>query len=350
MKRLSLIFLLILSLFLFFGCTSLQSETKNYDSSLVGTWLASSSGIDYLLRFDADGNWKIKQISSGDSATMAGTYFTNDDILYLQSNDEFQIMKHQQNIYVVDGNTLKLRAYYEDSLIEEMVYTKIKNFNQVLFLGQPSSEEKIIVSEKYSYDVSSANSFFNATYDDLRFYELIILDQSSSSEKSISMALGESIQKYVQNGGKLIVVMNSAIYSNNESEDYIDSIGWQATLGGISPAYCGLNIGGVPTCKEGNEISVSGRIWNQDSTHLIMQGIEVVPIVGSDPIKLTTFSVTADAGAKTIAYIKAENKNQTFPAIIEKKPSVSSGVVIYFNYNPVLTKEILENTLNYLIK
>jgi len=351
MKQLSLIFLLVLSLFLFFGCTSSQLETKNLDSSLVGTWIASSAGTEYLLKFDINGNWEVKQTSFGNSPEIiSGTYYTKNNILYSHSDNASYGGHDQQETYFVDENTLRLKVYPEDLSVEEITYIKVTNVNQILFIGDPSLGEKIVVDEKYSYDINSATSLFNATYEDLQFYKVIILDQSKSNEKSVSVALSDSLQNYVQKGGKLIIVLNSAIYSSVSAPGYtaVDAIGWLATLGKLSPAYCGSDQQGIPSCKEGNEVNVLGRIFRQDYDHPIMQGIEIFPMPQDYPLSLTTLSITADAGAKTLAYIKSENTPLTYPAILEKKGIM--GDVIYFNYDPGLTKDIFENTLAYLIK
>ncbi len=223
---------------------------------------------------------------------------------------------------------------------------------QVLVIGTPSLGEKTSLDNlNYFLNWTSrdAASFGNAASETLQQYDIVMLDQSQSNDKSISVALSDSIQKYVQKGGKLIIVMNSAIYSSVGFQGYTaaDAIGWQATLNKISPAYCGADQQGVPSCKEGNEINVLGRIWRQDYDHPIMQGIETAPAVGDAPFRLTTLPITADAGAKTIAYIKSENTPQTYPAILEKK-AFPMGTVIYFNYDPGFTQTILKNTIYYL--
>lgn len=223
---------------------------------------------------------------------------------------------------------------------------------QVLVIGTPSLGEKTALDNLNSFlnwTSRDAASFGNAASETLQQYDIIMLDQSQSNDKSISVALSDSIQKYVQKGGKLIIVMNSAIYSSVGFQGYTaaDAIGWQATLNKTSPAYCGADHLGVPSCKEGQEINVAGRIWRQDYDHPIMQGIEVAPAMGDAPFRLTTLPITADAGAKTIAYIKSENTPQTYPAILEKK-AFPMGTVIYFNYDPGFTTTILTNTINYL--
>jgi len=223
---------------------------------------------------------------------------------------------------------------------------------QVLFIGEPSLGERVVLdnlSYFLNYNTRAADSFGNASGEELFQYDLIFLDQSSASDKSVTVALGDAIQKYVAKGGKLIVVMNSGIYQSVGFQGYTaaDVVGWKATFGKIIPAECVLGHDGIPSCGEGQEESVVGRVWMQDFDHPIMQGIEVAPPMGDAPKGMRTLAVQADEGAKTIAYIKSENTPKTYPAILEKK-HFPMGTVIYFNYDPGITPGILKNTIYYL--
>ena len=223
---------------------------------------------------------------------------------------------------------------------------------QVLFIGEPSLGEKVVMDNMsyfLNYRTRSADSFGNASSEELHQYDVVILDQSQSRDKSVSVGLGEAVQKYVSKGGKLIVVLNSGIYQSVGFQGYTasDVVGWKATFGKIIPAECVPAADGVPSCKEGSEVAVVGRVWEQIYDHPIMLGIETAPPIGSAPIALRTLGIQAAEGAKTVAYIKAENTPQTFPAILEKK-NFPLGTVIYFNYDPGMTPGILTNTINYL--
>lgn len=223
---------------------------------------------------------------------------------------------------------------------------------QVLVIGEPSLGERVALdnlSGFLNYRTRAADSFGNASSEELFQYDIIMFDQSNSSDKSVTVALGDALQKYIAKGGKLIMVMNSGIYQSVGFNGYTasDVIGWKATFGNIVPAECVASHDGVPSCREGQEQSVIGRVWQQDFDHPIMQGIEVAPPIGDAPQALKTLAIQADAGAKTIAYIKAENTPQTFPAILEKK-NFPMGTVIYFNYDPGMTPGILKNTIYYL--
>jgi len=237
-------------------------------------------------------------------------------------------------------------------VIEVPYLPKGSSHIQVLVIGEPSLGEKVVLdnlSYMLNYRIRDAATFGNAASEELHQYDLIIFDQSNSSDKSVSVALGEAIQKYVQKGGKLIVVLNSGIYQNVGLMGLTstDVVGWKATFGKIMPAECVLGADMVPTCAQGREQTVIGRIYRQDYDHPIMQGIELTPPAGEIPYAMRTLSIQADQGAKTIAYIKAENTPQTFSAILEKK-SFPFGTVVYFNYDPGLTPGVLTNTIRYL--
>ena len=224
---------------------------------------------------------------------------------------------------------------------------------QVLFVGEPSLGEKTTLdnlSYFLTYRVRDAGSFGNAAVEEFSQYDIVIFDQFSNSiNKSITVALGDALQKYVAKGGKIIFVGNSGIYQSVGYQGYTaaDVVGWKATLGTIVPADCVPGKDGIPTCKEGQEVSVVGRLWRQDFDHPIMRGFETAPAIGDAPLRLTTTEVQADTGARVIAYIKSESTPQTYTGILEKK-HFPTGDVVYFNYDPGMTIGILTNTINYL--
>jgi hypothetical protein len=222
---------------------------------------------------------------------------------------------------------------------------------QVLFIGQPSLGEKVVMdnlSYTLTYRVRDAASFGNGASEELSQYDLIVLNQSLG-DKSVTVALGEAVQEYVQKGGKLIVVSNSGIYQSVGFAGYTstDVIGWRANFDDIIPVECVLGPDSVPVCAEGQEINVVGRIRRQDFDHPIMNGIELSPPVTSAPYTMAALDVQASEGAKTIAYIQSENTPKSYPAIVEKK-AFPFGTVVYFNYDPGLTPGVLTNTIKYL--
>ncbi len=222
---------------------------------------------------------------------------------------------------------------------------------QLLFIGEPSLGEKVVLdnlSYMLTYRIRDARTFGNAASEELSQYDIVILDQSLS-DKSVSVSLGEAIKNYVNKGGKLIVVKNSGIYQSIGLGGSVatDVVGWKATFGEIMPMECVLGPTNVPTCGEGQEINIAGRIRRQVYDHPIMLGIELTPPEGVAPYQLRTFAIQANEGAKTIAYVQSEGTPMTYPAILEKK-SFPFGTVIYFNYDPGYTPGILTNTIKYL--
>jgi uncharacterized membrane protein len=221
----------------------------------------------------------------------------------------------------------------------------------ILFVGQPSMGEKVVMDNlKYmlDYRVRDASSFGNSASEELSQYDIVILDQSMT-EKSVTVSLGEAIQDYVKKGGKLIVVKNSGIYQSVGFGGAVstDVVGWKATFGDILPVECVLGSDNVPTCQEGRDVFVAGRVRRQNFDHPIMKGIEITPPAGQAPYTLQVFDIQANQGAKTVAYVDSEATPRTYPAILEKK-SFPFGTVVYFNYDPGLTPGILTNTIKYL--
>jgi hypothetical protein len=222
----------------------------------------------------------------------------------------------------------------------------------VLFIGQPSFGEKVVLdnlSYMLSYRVRDARSFSNSASEELSQYDIVFLDQTLT-DKSVTVALGEAINQYVSKGGKLIVVKNSGIYQSVGLGAAISSdvVGWKATFGDIMPAECVPGSNGVPTCQDGQEITVAGRIRRIDYDHPIMNGIESAPAEGGEIPTFSVLNIQANEGAKRIAYVDSVSTPQTYDAILEKKNFPIGGRVIYFNYDPGYTPGVLINTIKYL--
>ncbi|MEK6959331.1 MAG: hypothetical protein AABW59_04785 [archaeon] len=227
---------------------------------------------------------------------------------------------------------------------------KANSTSHVLIIGEPSVEEKVILdnlSYNFTYNQRSAASFGSTASEELMQYDIVLLDQSSLADKSVTAAFSTGLTNYVKKGGKVIVVKNSGVYFDmglgNTSSDVV---GWEASFGEIMPVECILGSDTEPVCAEGKEINVVARIRSNDLSSKIMQGIEIAPPVGDTPLELSTFAVQTSNGAKLIATIESENTTARYPAIVEKKSGL--GTIIYFNYNPGLTPGVLKNTLDYL--
>ncbi len=233
----------------------------------------------------------------------------------------------------------------------------------VLVIGQPEPSLLTVLNENRDFLVFqqiNPTALDVSPSEQLAQYDLVILDQHvfSNSDRyahALSRQTGEALEKYVNNGGKLIVIMNSGIYKSGGISGRgvaRDVVGWKAILGDIVPVVCGKTLNGEPSCTQ--PITVVGRIYRVNYNHPIMEGIEVAPANPSDPpYTLITFDVSA-ANGETIAYIKADASSDikgigggaTYPAIVEKKSLL--GKCIYFNYNPGLTPTIFAKTLKYL--
>lgn len=213
---------------------------------------------------------------------------------------------------------------------------------RVLIIGATSQEVIDVLNEhrdKLEYITRTTDTLERNPVDQIANFDIVMLDQSEQSDKEVSKKLGDAIQRFVKNGGKLIVVGDSGI----RRPDTFDVIGWKNTFGDIIPVDCDRVVNNQPTCT--NPILVNGKLYRQDERHRVMQGIDLFP---ADPFRNATFRVfdVSETG-RELAYIQSSGiDKKTYPAVVEKNLVV--GKVIYFNYNPGITRGIFESTLNYL--
>ncbi len=213
---------------------------------------------------------------------------------------------------------------------------------RMLVIGDMSHDLKRIMDEDRDlirYSVRAADSMRVAPKDQLAQYKIVMLNQSTLADKTVSRSLGEAIQEWVKQGGKLIVVQDSGIYRQGA----VDVIGWQATFGDLMPVSCDYDKDMVASCTR--PVHVTGKIYRLDWKHRIMEGIEIAPAEPDMALFLQTFNVTPTGNQ--IAYIQNMTNNAYYPGIVEKT-WFGIGKVIYFNYDPGKTKGIFENTLEYL--
>ena len=220
---------------------------------------------------------------------------------------------------------------------------------QALLIGEPSLDFLSMLDqdrELVYVRIRDAAALDIAPSEQLAQYDLLILDQSHSSNKAVSRQFGEAVENYVRTGGKFILIADSGIYRSGGifgTGRAVDVIGWQATFGDIVPVECDRGLGEVPTCAQA--ITVQGRIYRQDFDHPIMEGIEVSPAHPAiPPYNLITFRVKPTGNQ--IAFIRHAVTTSFFPAIVEKRLII--GKSIYFNYDPALTPGIWQNTLEYM--
>ena len=220
----------------------------------------------------------------------------------------------------------------------------------VLVIGSPSPEFTRVLNDAENKDVIRSlrtvtiDSIQHNPKDMIKNYDIIILDQSLSSDKSITRTVGEAIKSYVQSGGKFILVLNSGIERPGDAS----VIGWTATFGDIIPVKCDPTLYSVPSCK--NQLNMNGIIYatrsdSKNAGYKIMYGIDRVPALeAAGLIQTVTFDVSPTG--TEIAYLQDARSGKVVPAIVEQP--LLLGKVIYFNYNPGLSEAIFVNTIKYL--
>jgi hypothetical protein len=220
----------------------------------------------------------------------------------------------------------------------------------VLIIGSPSpnlqlvlnnAENKDLIKEKRQITMDAL--LYNPT-ERIKGYDVIILDQSLSADKSITRTAGEAIASFVKSGGSLMVVLNSGIERPGDPS----VIGWKPTFGDIIPVSCDPTLYSTPSCKQQlrvNGVLYANRYNSKQGAYKIMYGIEKVPALESTGLISTeTYPVTVNGNE--IAYLVDSRTGTYYPAIVEKP--LLLGKVIYFNYDPGLSETIFVNTLKYL--
>ena len=215
---------------------------------------------------------------------------------------------------------------------------------KILVLGAPSTEFRNILMDQENKDLIKEARFMTLDAIDhnpterIKGYDIIILDQSKQSDKTINRRTADAITAYVKKGGKLVIVLNSGI---KRPED-VSVLGWQASFGNIVPVRCDM-VGSVPSCLSQRDLI--GTLYTVKEDHPIVKGITQVPAVDtSGPIRTETFEVSADG--TEIAFLEDSRTKKTYTGIVEKP--LLMGKVVYFNFNPAISKQIVINTIKYL--
>ncbi len=213
---------------------------------------------------------------------------------------------------------------------------------KILLIGSSSQEVIDILNENretVEYDMKTVEALENNAKEQIKPYNIIILDQSEQAKKEITKNIGDSIFEFVKEGGNLIVVKDSGI----RRPDTADIIGWKNTFGDLVPVNCDRMVNNNPTCTE--RILLRGKLYTENSKHPIMNGVDFYPVEAELFASFETFDI--DVTGTQIAYLKSSGQDgKSYPAIAEKKTLL--GKVVYFNYNPGKTRGILENTIDYL--
>jgi len=215
---------------------------------------------------------------------------------------------------------------------------------RILVLGAPSDDFRKILSDQENKDIIKEVRYYTLEaiqhnpVERIKGYDIIILDQSTQTDKTIARRTADAITAYVKKGGKLIIVLNSGI---QRPED-VSVLGWQANFGNIVPVTCDV-VGTRPSCLQ--PIEMQGTLYAVMEDHPIMQGILRVPAVDtSGPIRTRTYDV--QVVGKEVAYLHDPRVKNPYVGIAEQ--SLIMGKVIYFNFNPGISKAIFINTVKYL--
>lgn len=215
---------------------------------------------------------------------------------------------------------------------------------KILVLGAPSNEFREILNDQENKDLirevryMTLESIQHNPVERIKGYNIIILDQSTQSDKSVSRRTADAITSYVKRGGKLIIVLNSGI----QRPDDVSVLGWQANFGDIIPVRCDV-VGSRPSCL--SPIEMQGTLYTITEDHPIMRGILKIPAIEtSGPIRTRTFDV--QVVGKELSFLEDSRTKKNYVAVSEQ--SLLMGKVVHFNFNPGISKAIVINTIKYL--
>jgi hypothetical protein len=217
--------------------------------------------------------------------------------------------------------------------------------SRILVIGSPSIEFKHILNDAENRDLIeqvryvSEGSLSHNPSEIIEGYDIVVLDQSNQPDKSLTRPLGEAIASYVGSGGNLILVLNSGIERPND----LSVLGWKATFGNIIPVSCDNVSFNLPSCKDSKFIQ--GTLYAVKTDHPIMYGINRVPALETSGLINTQTYPVAIKGTE-LAYLE-DVRGNTYTGIVEKNLNFG-GKVIYFNFNPGVSNEIIVNTIKYL--
>ncbi len=248
-------------------------------------------------------------------------------------------------LIVIGAVTVLAVIIFAITLFVDFDMLPVENPMNMLIIGSTSQEVINVLDNNddlLDYRIKTAESLDRNPGEQLKEYDVVMLDQSEQVSKEISRQLGEALADYVNGGGNLIVVKNSGIRRPGAN----DILGWEASMEDLVPVRCDLQLDNRPVCDEASKITVRGRILRKDESHPIMEGIEQAPAGPYSVLHLSTFDVGQGDNYKEIAYMEDSATAKTYPAIVERTSLL--GKSIYFNYNPGKTRGILENTLEYL--
>ncbi len=231
-------------------------------------------------------------------------------------------------------------------------------YKQVLVIGSPwvysnNQQETSLITileqgkngKKYKIKpIESAQNFAYNPANQIKHYDLIILDQSVLSDKSIPPDLSEALIDYVSVGGKLIIVGNSGTFITQRP----DLEGLPATFNvGMAPVDCTITFNGSQ-CN--TPVIINYGVWHNTYETNLFQGMDQVPpnptSQGLQGLPLTVFDVSPQGDEW--AMIQDLVTGRYYTGIVKK--GYGLGKVIYFNYQEVaLIPSVLERVVESLI-
>ncbi|MDD4984001.1 MAG: hypothetical protein PHH82_04170 [Candidatus ainarchaeum sp.] len=242
-------------------------------------------------------------------------------------------------------------------LVGGLLSSIMGDYKQILLVGQPWDgpyQNDTIVEimqqglngQKYKIkQIESSQNFSHNPENQIKNYDLIILDQTMLSDKSIPPDFANALIDYVFAGGKLIIVGDSATFVTGRPE----KIGLPATFNeSMAPVDCMSPIDGGPKCTM--PIPLPAGIWYNTYETKLFQGIDKIPpnplTQGLQGLPFTVFDVSPQGDEW--AYIQDVVSGKIFTGIVKNGYGV--GKVIYINYQEVgLTPSVLEYVVEELI-
>ncbi len=189
-------------------------------------------------------------------------------------------------------------------------------------------------------------------------YDVVMLYQVD--DKTLNVQTREELAKYVERGGKLIIVKDSGTYLPGAQLGMSGTtfVGWYKIGASGDPAKSYVPVTcGVTSCEHAE--NVAGRIVSYRPEHPIMDGIRRIPPEEDAYLNfpdIVTNVHLAQSGGTIVALIEEVAAQQnatpmsesTYPAIVVRELLPPGGTVVYFNYDPYITPVLLVNTIDWL--
>lgn len=177
----------------------------------------------------------------------------------------------------------------------------------------------------------------------IKKYDVVIIDQSQSSSKSIPIALADALKSYVNSGGKLIIVADSAYRLTGRPDAY----GWISVFGStLAPVDCQMNRDRTRACEY--PILIRGVLEKVDFENKALEMVpEQIPATANDGSSLPFTVYDVDRLGDELMYIQdVAPGGKTYAGVVVK--SAWAGKVGYFNYNEIgMTPQVVDAILRH---